>query len=188
MLAQKTGEQSRHEVPRRRQHADDEPVCLHAPEPRNRVFSILEISSTGGAHGRGNICHRAGVLKYRQMGYWQPDYVPKDTDLIALFRLTPQSGVDAEEAAAAVAGESSTATWTVVWTDRLTACDNYHAKAYRGSTRYPIPVPARRKRSPRRGRSRRARLRKTSIEALAPGLPELIGGSAELSGCSAPWV
>ena len=39
--------------------------------------------------------YSAGVLKYRQMGYWQPDYLPKDTDLIALFRLTPQSGVDA---------------------------------------------------------------------------------------------
>jgi ribulose-bisphosphate carboxylase large chain len=30
-------------------------------------------------------------------------------------------------AAAAVAGESSTATWTVVWTDLLTACDVYRA-------------------------------------------------------------
>jgi ribulose-bisphosphate carboxylase large chain len=75
--------------------------------------------------------YKAGVLKYAQMGYWQPDYVPKDTDLLALFRITPQEGVDAEEAAAAVAGESSTATWTVVWTDRLTACEMYRAKAYR---------------------------------------------------------
>ena len=58
--------------------------------------------------------YSAGVLKYKQMGYWQPDYVPKDTDLIAMFRITPQEGVDEEEAAAAVAGESSTATWTVV--------------------------------------------------------------------------
>jgi ribulose-bisphosphate carboxylase large chain len=65
------------------------------------------------------------------MGYWQPDYVPKDTDVIALFRITPQPGVDPEEAAAAVAGESSTATWTVVWTDRLTAAELYRAKAYR---------------------------------------------------------
>ena len=75
--------------------------------------------------------YSAGVLKYKQMGYWQPDYVPKDTDLIAMFRITPQEGVDEEEAAAAVAGESSTATWTVVWTDRLTACEMYRAKAYR---------------------------------------------------------
>jgi ribulose-bisphosphate carboxylase large chain len=65
------------------------------------------------------------------MGYWQPDYQPSETDLVVVFRITPQSGVDPEEAAAAVAGESSTATWTVVWTDRLTACDLYRAKAYK---------------------------------------------------------
>ena len=75
--------------------------------------------------------YKAGVLEYKQMGYWVPDYEPKDTDLICLFRITPQAGVDPEEAAAAVAGESSTATWTVVWTDRLTACELYRAKAYR---------------------------------------------------------
>ena len=75
--------------------------------------------------------YSAGVLKYVQMGYWDADYQPKETDLLALFRITPQEGVDSEECAAAVAGESSTATWTVVWTDRLTACDLYRAKAYR---------------------------------------------------------
>src|SRR5215469_18708459 len=80
--------------------------------------------------------YRAGVIQYKQMGYWQPDYEPKDTDVIALFRVTPQDGVEAEEAAAAVAGESSTATWTVVWTDRLTACELYRAKAYRVD---PVP-------------------------------------------------
>ncbi|MGC3999372.1 MAG: RuBisCO large subunit C-terminal-like domain-containing protein [Anaeromyxobacter sp.] len=75
--------------------------------------------------------YRAGVIPYKTMGYWEPDYVPKETDVIAVFRVTPQEGVDPEEAAAAVAGESSTATWTVVWTDRLTACERYRAKAYR---------------------------------------------------------
>jgi ribulose-bisphosphate carboxylase large chain len=65
------------------------------------------------------------------MGYWDPDYEPKDTDVLAAFRITPQDGVDAVEAAAAVAGESSTATWTVVWTDRLTPHEHYRAKAYR---------------------------------------------------------
>jgi ribulose-bisphosphate carboxylase large chain len=75
--------------------------------------------------------YQAGVLKYRDMGFWDDDYQPKPTDLVALFRLTPQEGVDPIEAAAAVAGESSTATWTVVWTDRLTACDRYRAKAYK---------------------------------------------------------
>ncbi|MDW8468697.1 MAG: form I ribulose bisphosphate carboxylase large subunit [Burkholderiales bacterium] len=82
--------------------------------------------------------YQAGVIPYRRMGYWQPDYEPKDTDVLALFRVTPQEGVEPEEAAAAVAGESSTATWTVVWTDRLTACELYRAKAYRIE-----PVPAR---------------------------------------------
>ncbi len=80
--------------------------------------------------------YQAGVIPYTMMGYWQPDYVPKDTDVLALFRVTPQPGVDPEEAAAAVAGESSTATWTVVWTDRLTACELYRAKAYRVD---PVP-------------------------------------------------
>src|ERR1700735_4431321 len=73
----------------------------------------------------------SGVTPYAEMGYFNPDYVPKDTDVLAAFRITPQPGVDAVEAAAAVAGESSTATWTVVWTDRLTAHERYRAKAYR---------------------------------------------------------
>ena len=80
--------------------------------------------------------YSAGVMEYRKMGYWQPDYEPSDTDIIACFRVTPQDGVDPIEASAAVAGESSTATWTVVWTDRLTACDKYRAKCYRVD---PVP-------------------------------------------------
>ena len=95
----------------------------------------------GGANADTQITDKkqrysAGVLKYRQMGYWAPDYVPKETDVLCLFRITPQDGVDPVEAAAAVAGESSTATWTVVWTDRLTACDSYRAKAYKVE---PVP-------------------------------------------------
>ena len=92
--------------------------------------------SQGGQITDAKKRYSAGVLKYKQMGYWVPDYQPKETDTICLFRITPQDGVDPEEAAAAVAGESSTATWTVVWTDRLTACDSYRAKAYR-----VVPVP-----------------------------------------------
>ncbi|MBA3256562.1 MAG: ribulose-bisphosphate carboxylase large subunit [Pyrinomonadaceae bacterium] len=80
--------------------------------------------------------YQAGVMPYAKMGYWEPDYLPKDTDILTLFRITPQEGVDPIEAAAAVAGESSTATWTVVWTDRLTACEVYRAKAYRVD---PVP-------------------------------------------------
>jgi ribulose-bisphosphate carboxylase large chain len=72
----------------------------------------------------------SGVTPYAEMGYYDADYVPKDTDVLCAFRITPQPGVDPIEAAAAVAGESSTATWTVVWTDRLTAHEHYQAKAY----------------------------------------------------------
>jgi ribulose-bisphosphate carboxylase large chain len=79
---------------------------------------------------------QAGVIPYAKMGYWQPDYEPKDTDILAAFRITPQAGVDPEEAGAAVAGESSTATWTVVWTDRLSAYEHYQAKCYRVD---PVP-------------------------------------------------
>ncbi len=78
----------------------------------------------------------AGVIPYAEMGYWQPDYQPKDTDVLAAFRITPQPGVPPEEAGAAVAGESSTATWTVVWTDRLSAYEHYQAKCYRVE---PVP-------------------------------------------------
>ena len=41
--------------------------------------------------------YKAGVMEYRKMGYWEPDYVPKDTDILALFRITPQDGVDPVE-------------------------------------------------------------------------------------------
>ena len=42
--------------------------------------------------------YSAGVLRYKQMGYWDPDYQPKETDLIAMFRMTPQEGVDPKSA------------------------------------------------------------------------------------------
>jgi ribulose-bisphosphate carboxylase large chain len=104
-------------------------MCVTNP---TEAIKLDSTDVTGDAKKR----YAAGVLKYRQMGYWQPDYVPKPTDTVCLFRITPQSGVDPVEAAAAVAGESSTATWTVVWTDRLTACDSYRAKAFRVE---PVP-------------------------------------------------
>jgi ribulose-bisphosphate carboxylase large chain len=91
-----------------------------------------------GTTGNGEAKQRweSGVTPYAQMGYWDPNYEPKDTDVLCAFRITPQPGVDPVEAAAAVAGESSTATWTVVWTDRLTAHSHYQAKAYRVD---PVP-------------------------------------------------
>lgn len=48
----------------------------------------------------------AGVKEYRET-WWLPDYTPKDTDILACFKITLQPGVSREEAAAAVAAESS---------------------------------------------------------------------------------
>src|SRR5277367_3400389 len=106
-------------------------VYLKSPHDK----SLDEKSSTV----RGKDRYKAGVMEYKKMGYWEPEYEPKDTDILALFRVTPQDGVDPIEASAAVAGESSTATWTVVWTDRLTACEKYRGKCYRVE---PVPNAA----------------------------------------------
>ena len=75
----------------------------------------------------------AGVKEYRQT-YWEPHYTPKDTDILACFKIVPQQGVPREEAAAAVAAESSTGTWTTVWTDLLTDLEYYKGRAYRIET------------------------------------------------------
>ena len=90
------------------------------------------VEHTNGADERW----ASGVIPYAKMGYYDADYQPKDTDVLCAFRLVPQEGVDPIEASAAVAGESSTATWTVVWTDRLTAYEHYQAKCYRVD---PVP-------------------------------------------------
>lgn len=72
----------------------------------------------------------AGVKDYRST-YWEPEYQVRDTDILAVFKVIPQAGVSREEAAAAVAAESSTGTWTTVWTDLLTDLDFYKGRAYR---------------------------------------------------------
>ena len=71
----------------------------------------------------------AGVKEYRET-YWTPEYQPSETDVLVAFRMTPQPEVPVEEAAAAVAAESSTGTWTSVWTDHLTTLERYKARAY----------------------------------------------------------
>jgi ribulose-bisphosphate carboxylase large chain len=73
--------------------------------------------------------YSAGVKEYRET-YWDPNYTPKETDLLACFKVTPQPGVPREEVAAAVAAESSTGTWTTVWTDLLTDLEYYKGRAY----------------------------------------------------------
>lgn len=72
----------------------------------------------------------AGVNPYRA-AYWDPSYEPSATDLLCAFRIQPKPGVDVIEAAAAVAAESSTGTWTEVWSNALTDLEKYKARCYR---------------------------------------------------------
>ncbi|MAF95405.1 MAG: ribulose-bisphosphate carboxylase large subunit [Rhodospirillaceae bacterium] len=73
--------------------------------------------------------YNAGVKDYQET-YWLPDYTPKDTDLLACFKFVPQDGVPPEEAASAICAESSTGTWTTVWSNLLTDLDHYKGRAY----------------------------------------------------------
>ena len=84
-------------------------------------MNTTETKSTAG--------FKAGVKDYR-LTYYTPDYQTLDTDILACFRVTAQPGVPAEEAGAAVAAESSTGTWTTVWTDGLTSLDRYKGRCY----------------------------------------------------------
>ncbi|KAI3847243.1 hypothetical protein MKX03_029723 [Papaver bracteatum] len=69
-------------------------------------------------------------VKDYKLNYYTPEYVTKDTDILEAFRVTPQPGVPPEEAGAAVAAESSTGTWTTMWTDGLTILDRYKGICY----------------------------------------------------------
>src|SRR6476646_2055075 len=80
---------------------------------------------------RGKDRYQSGVMEYKKMGYWEPDHVPKDTDVIAPVRVPPQAGAPPIDASAAVAGDSATGTWTEVWSERLRAAEKYRAKCYR---------------------------------------------------------
>ncbi|KAB5537841.1 hypothetical protein DKX38_015374 [Salix brachista] len=78
---------------------------------------------------KASVGFKAGVKDYK-LTYYTPEYEVKDTDILAAFRVTPQPGVPPEEAGAAVAAESSTGTWTTVWTDGLTSLDRYKGRCY----------------------------------------------------------
>jgi ribulose-bisphosphate carboxylase large chain len=54
----------------------------------------------------------------------------KQNFIMAEERLLRNRVVPAEEAGAAVAAESSTGTWTTVWTDGLTSLDRYKGRCY----------------------------------------------------------
>ena len=76
---------------------------------------------------RAGLGFNAGVKDYR-LTYYMDDYKVMETDLLAAFRVVPQPGVPPEEAGAAIAAESSTGTWTTVWTDGLTSLDRYKGR------------------------------------------------------------
>ncbi len=75
----------------------------------------------------------AGVQPYRN-AYYEPDYEPKDTDLLCAFRLEMPAGateIDVIEAAAAVAAESSTGTWTEVWSNEFVDLEYFKGRVYK---------------------------------------------------------
>jgi ribulose-bisphosphate carboxylase large chain len=94
------------------------------------VSSIVSPTIGNGIPSGRNREFRAGVRPYAE-NYYVPDYIPSDTDLLCAFRIQPAPGVDMIEASAAVAAESSTGTWTEVWSNNLTDIDYYKAKVYR---------------------------------------------------------
>jgi ribulose-bisphosphate carboxylase large chain len=78
---------------------------------------------------KSSVGFKAGVKDYR-LTYYTPEYQTKYMDILAVFRVTPQPGVPLEEAGAVVAAESSTGTWTTIWTDGLTSLDRYKGRCY----------------------------------------------------------
>ena len=61
--------------------------------------------------------YNAGVKEYRSM-YWEPHYAVKDTDILAVFKITPQPGVEREEVAAAVAAGNCRGSRPCAWDRR----------------------------------------------------------------------
>ena len=57
--------------------------------------------------------YNAGVKEYRET-YWDPNYTPKDSDILAVFKVVPQPGVPREKATTTMCAKSSTATWTTI--------------------------------------------------------------------------
>ena len=78
---------------------------------------------------KASVGFKAGVKDYK-LTYYTPEYETKDTDILAASIPSNSSARAPEEAGAAVAAESSTGTWTTVWTDGLTSLDRYKGRCY----------------------------------------------------------
>jgi ribulose-bisphosphate carboxylase large chain len=72
----------------------------------------------------------SGVHSYQEL-YLALDYIPAATDLLVAFKITPRDDTSMEEAAAAVAAESSTGTWTEVSEDDEGLAYQLRARVYR---------------------------------------------------------
>jgi ribulose-bisphosphate carboxylase large chain len=85
----------------------------------------MERVITDGTTGR-----TSGVHPYREL-YLDLGYIPATTDLLVAFKITPRSDTPMDEAAAAVAAESSTGTWTEVGEDDEGLAYELRARVFR---------------------------------------------------------
>ena len=72
----------------------------------------------------------AGVAPYSKR-YLELGYEPEETELLIAFRITPRAGTSIEEAASAVAAESSVGTWTEVELGNEAKYNRFKARVYR---------------------------------------------------------
>lgn len=69
-------------------------------------------------------------MKMKYIDFLAVGYIPKENDVLAAFYVEPAEGVTVEEAAGAVASESSIGTWTDLATMKQSIWDELRAKVY----------------------------------------------------------
>lgn len=69
-------------------------------------------------------------MKMKYVDFLEIGYVPRENDVLAAFYVEPAEGVTLEEAAGAVASESSIGTWTDLATMKQSIWDELRAKVY----------------------------------------------------------
>ena len=73
---------------------------------------------------------QAGVSAYSNR-YLELGYKPEENELLIAFKVAPRAGTSMEEAASAVAAESSVGTWTEVELGNEAKYNNFKARVYR---------------------------------------------------------
>jgi ribulose-bisphosphate carboxylase large chain len=69
---------------------------------------------------------KASVKDYK-LTYYTPRYVVKEIEILVAFPRTPQPRVPPKEEGVLVDVESTTNTWTTIWTNGHTNLDHYKA-------------------------------------------------------------